>query len=346
MSATCAAREAHDARIVLCESLGGPDALRLAAIRVPAPQADEVRVRVAACGLNFPDLLTLEGTYQHKPALPFSPGLEVSGRVLDHGPLVRDLKQGARVIVRTGTEFPGLCEEIVVPRDCVLPVPPSMDDIVAAGFAVVHLTAWHALVERARLMPGEWLLVHGAAGGTGMAAAQLGRALGARVIVCARGPQRIASLRALGFEHTIDHEAEDLRLRVKAITGAAGADVVFDPVGGAAFEASMRAIAPEGRLLVVGFASGAIPTVAANLLLIKEVAVIGLRAGEQARRNPQRLLPAYDRLCELFEAGRLVPQVGAVFPLERAADAMRALKARSVVGKVIVRVAPPHGGGP
>lgn len=331
----------HDTRTVramLCHNLSGPDGLTIDSIPREAPKSGEVRLKVRACGVNFPDLLMTRGLYQFKPDPPFCPGMEVSGEVLELGADVKGFAVGDRVVARTMSLYPGFAEEITLPASYLLSIPKAMNDVTAAALFVTYYTSYNALVEKARLQSGETVLVHGAAGGVGLAAVQIAHALGAKVIATAGSAEKIAFLRKQGVSDVINYSDEDIRARVKEITGGAGVDVALDPVGGAAFDASVRSLAPGGRLCVVGFTSGSMGSVPSNIVLIKEISVIGIRAGEFALRHPDRMRAGFARLCDWFEAGKIAPEIARKFPLEQAADALRALEERSAIGKVVVTI--------
>jgi NADPH:quinone reductase len=298
---------------------------------LPPLGAGQVRVRLRAGAVNFPDILTVQGKYQHKPALPYIPGTEGAGEVIAIGEGVAGIAVGARVIVGGLGCF---AEEIQVAASAVRSIPPGVSFAVAAGFTAAYLTAYVGLVRRAAIREGEWLLVHGAAGGVGLAAVDLGRALGAKVIATASTDEKRAFLKAYGADHVLP--STGFREAVKALSGGEGADVVYDPVGGDAFDESTRCIAFDGRLLVVGFTSGRIPVVAANIPLIKGFSVMGMRAGEYGRRFPERGRENLAALDAMLGAGRLHPHVGARLPLARAVAAMRLLETRRAIGKVIV----------
>lgn len=323
-------------RRVLCPSLDGPRALTLAEVESRPPGPGELRLAMRACGVNFPDLLMTEGKYQFKPDLPFCPGLEAAGVILEIGEGVADWRVGDRVIARTGPFHPGFSEEIVLPAANLLPVPPGLSDAQAASLHVAYWTALHSLADRGRLRHGETLVVHGAAGGVGLAAVQVGLALGARVIATAGSAEKLDHLKREGVHATVDYTRDDMRLAIKDLTGGRGADVILDPVGGPVFEPSLRALAPEGRLLVVGFAAGSHGHAPANIALIKEIEVIGVRAGEFSRRHPEAIPAGHRRLTRWIDEGRVAPRVHAAFPLSRAAEALEALRDRTVIGKVVV----------
>jgi NADPH2:quinone reductase len=314
----------------LTDDLSGLTLQRLGA-RPPGP--GEVAVRVHAAALNFPDLLMTRGGYQHRPEPPFVPGMECAGVVESAGEGVHAWPSGTAVCISALTG--GLAQRTVVPAAALTPMPARWDFASAAAWQVGAKTAYVALLERAGLQPGETLLVHGATGGMGAAAVQLGAHLGATVIATGSDPARLEPLRAMGASHLLSSRAP-FADQVKRLTGGRGADVVFDPVGGDVFDQSTRAIGFAGRLLVVGFTSGRHPTVAANHVLIKAYSVIGVRAGEWLRLRPQRAPGILAELARLADAGVLKPWIGARFPLARAADAMRALERREAPGKIVV----------
>ncbi|HKK36278.1 MAG TPA: zinc-binding dehydrogenase [Paracoccaceae bacterium] len=319
-------------RMMRCHALEGPSALRLDRVARAPLGPGEVRVRVTAAGVNHPDLLMTEGRYQAKPEPPFCPGLEAAGVVVEGG---GRFAPGARVIVRTGVGRPGFAEETTVPEAALLAAPEALSDAALAGFHVAHHTAAHALLDRGRLVEGETLLVFGAGAGVGHAAVAVGRASGARVVAAAGSPARRAAAAAAGAEAVIDSGAEDLRGAVEAAVGRGGVDVVFDPVGGRCFEAGLRVLGPEGRLLVLGF-TGGMGSVAANYALIKEIEVIGVRAGSADRRRPGTAERLHARLVDWLAAGRLSVPEPETLPLERAAEALERLRRREVTGKLVL----------
>lgn len=324
-------------RAILCQSHGGPETLALAEVPTPEPGACGVLVRVRAAGLNFADTLMLKGQYQERPPLPFTPGLEVAGEVEAAGAGVgAGLAPGRRVLAIL--DRGGFAERAVARADDVVPIPDGMDEVTAAGFAIAYGTAYGALRWRADLHAGEILLVHGAAGGVGLTAVEVGKAMGATVIATARGADKLAVAREHGADHAIDSEDASLRDRLKELTSGRGVDVVFDPVGGAMFDVSLRAIAWEGRIVLVGFASGTVPQVPANLLLVKNAAALGFYWGSYRKRDPERLRAAFDDLFRWHGEGRLRPHVSHVLPLERAAEAMGLLTGRRSTGKVVLTV--------
>ena len=294
----------------------------------------QIRVRIRAAGVNFPDVLMAAGLYQLKPERPFTPGFEAAGEVVESDPEARGFGPGDRVIVHQ--RFGCYADEAVVEPGQLEPLPADFSFAEGAAFLVASHTAYHGLVQRGHLAPGETLLVHGAAGGVGLAAVELGKILGATVIATASSEEKLAAAKSRGADHGINYEAEPFPEAVKRLTGGAGADVIYDPVGGAVFEQSLRCIAFGGRLLTVGFASGTLPTVKANLVLIKGCSVVGVRAGEAGRRNPALRKTAVEALFKLADAGKLRPHVSATFPLERFAEAMRLLSDRKAIGRVVL----------
>ena len=323
-------------RAIVCRALEGPSALELADLPEPAPGACGVRIRVRAAGVNFADSLMLEGRYQEKPPLPFTPGLEVAGEIEAVGAGVRGLEPGQRVlaVVNHG----GFAEKVVARAEDVVLLPDTMDAITAAGFAIAYGTAHGALRWRADLHAGETLLVHGAGGGVGLTAVECGKAIGATVIATARGADKLAVAKEHGADHVLDSEAEDVRGRVKELTGGLGADVVYDPVGGALFDASLRAVAWEGRIIVIGFASGHVPQIPANILLVKNAAVLGFYWGSYRRHDPERLRAGFRELFAWHEAGRIRPHVSTTLPLAETARAIGLLASRGSIGKIVVTV--------
>lgn len=297
----------------------------------PVPGPGEVALKVHACGLNFADLLMCEGRYQDTPPLPFTPGLEVCGTVTALGPETPGPAPGTRVAAFGGSG--GLAEVGVFPARLCRPLPPDMPDEIAAGFQIAYGTSHLALTRRARLRAGETLLVLGAAGGVGLTAVEIGKQLGARVIAVARGADRQALARAAGADHTLDPD-DDLKAAVRALGGA---DVVYDPVGGAAFTAALGAVRPEGRILAIGFASGEVPKPPANLLLVKNVDVIGFYWGGYLKFAPEALGESLKTLIDWYAAGRLRPHVSHVLPLSQVADGLALLRARKAAGKIVIR---------
>ncbi len=321
-------------RAVLCREWGPPESLVVAETPSPTPGPGEVRIAVAACGVNFADTLIITGQYQEKPAFPFSPGMEIAGTVVACGDGVEAVAPGDKVAAVL--DYGGFAEEAVARADDVFRLPEGMDFDAAAGFPVVYGTAYGALSWRANLQAGETLLVLGAAGGAGLAAVEVGKAMGATVIAAAGGAKKLALARGHGADHAVDYRAEDLRARVKEITRGRGCDVIFDPVGGDAFDTALRCIAWEGRIVVIGFASGRVPQVPANILLVKNCAALGFYWGSYRRRDPARHRAAFDTLFDWYGEGRLKPHVSHRFPVANAAEALKTLASRKSTGKVVL----------
>ncbi len=322
-------------RALLCRKLGSINDLEVAEIDRPKMTAGGVRIAVKASGVNFPDILMAEGKYQEKLALPFTPGLEVAGDVIECADGVSHVKPGDRVMAfshRAG----GHAEEIVVPGGIATPIPDMMDYATAAAFPVVYGTGQLALAHRANLKAGETLLVLGAAGGVGLAAVEIGKALGARVIAAASSADKLELARRHGADETVNYRDGDLRDQVRALTDGKGADVIYDPVGGDLFDQSIRCIGWEGRLLVIGFASGRIPSAPANLVLVKNFSVVGVLFGEQAHRYPDQMRAMLSDLTVHFEAGRLKPQVTKAYPLDEAVAALDEIASRRATGKLVL----------
>ena len=329
-------------KALLCVEHGPADRLVLREIPDLVPADGEVIVRVLAAGVNFPDTLIIENRYQFKPELPFVPGGECAGVIAAAGAGVKHVRPGLPVMAFT--TYGAFAEQVRVPANNLVPIPDGMDFAIASAFTIAYATSYHALVDRAALQPGETLLVLGASGGVGLAAVEIGKALGARVIAAASSPDKLAVSREHGADEIDDYEREDLRERVKALTGGRGVDVVYDPVGGRFTEIALRALAWRGRLLVVGFAAGDIPRVPANLLLLKGAALLGVFWGDYARREPGRLMQDLQVLFGWIREGRLRPRIAATYPLERGAEAIAALAARKVSGKLVIQMASPPGG--
>ncbi|PKP74225.1 MAG: zinc-binding dehydrogenase [Alphaproteobacteria bacterium HGW-Alphaproteobacteria-6] len=299
----------------------------------PDPGPGEIRLRIAACGLNFADLLMIEGRYQERPPLPLTLGMEVAGVVEALGPGVAGPAPGSRVLAFASAG--GLAEAGCFPAAQCLPLPEPMDFATAAAFPIAYGTSHLALSRAARLAPGETLLVLGAAGGVGLTAVEIGKRLGARVIAVARGADRLAVATAAGADIVIDSDEGDL---LAALRAAGGADVVYDPVGGAGFDAALRATRPGGRILTIGFASGKVPQIAANHLLVKNLAVIGFYWAGYLRFDPGALTGSLKTLLDWHATGGLVPHIGHRLPLARAAEALDLIRQRRATGKVVVTI--------
>lgn len=307
---------------------------------VPTPDCgeNEVLLRISACGLNFADLLMAKGTYQDTPAPPFTLGMEVCGTIVATGANVNDLEIGARVAVFGGSG--GFAEFGVFPAERCVVVPKTMSDAEAAGFMVAYGTSHLALTRRARLQPGERLVVFGAAGGVGLTAVEIGKALGAEVVAVARGPEKCEVARAAGATHVIDSDAGDLADALKSIGRA---DVVYDPIGGEAFSAALKCAAREARLITIGFASGTVPQIPANILLVKNVDVIGFYWGGYLAFAPEVLRESLTELFAMAERGALSPHISHILPLERAGEALDLMRERRSTGKVVVQVSAADG---
>jgi NADPH2:quinone reductase len=321
-------------RAVICSRLDGPSALSVGEMLPPSLGPGQVRIAVKAAGVNFADTLIVQGRYQVKPELPFVPGLEAAGTVIEVSPDVTGVRPGARVMAALG--MGAFAEQAVCKASAVFPIPDRMDFVAAASFPIVYGTAQGGLARRANLKPGETLLVLGAAGGAGIAAIEVGKAIGATVIAAARGADKLAVARQHGADHVVDYVGEDLRERVKALAGGRGVDVVFDPVGGDLFDTALRTLGWEGRIVVVGFAAGRIPQIPANLLLVKNISAVGLFWGEYRNRDPELVQDWFAELARWYEAGKIKPHVSHVLPAEQAGEAMEMLLARKSTGKVVL----------
>lgn len=322
-------------KALLCTHYGPPDELELTELADPAPGPGEVVVRINAAALNFFDTLIIQGKYQTKPAFPFSPSAEFAGVVDSVAAGVTEFKAGDRVLGFTG--YGAAREMIAVPAKALTPMPDGLDFDRAAGLCVTYGTTLYALKDRAHLKDGEVLAVLGASGGVGVAAVEIGKLMRARVIACASSPEKVAFCKEHGADDGIDYAAEDLKDALRRATGGKGADVIYDPVGGAYAEAALRAIAWEGRFLVVGFAAGDIPKVPFNLFLLKSANVLGVFWGAWTERDPQGHRANVAQLLRWAADGKLSSHVHAVYPLSEAATALKALAERKVMGKVILR---------
>ncbi len=321
-------------RAIRCVEWGGPDKLRLEEIPEPSPGPGEVRLRVHAAAVNFPDYLIIQRKYQVRPELPFTPGVEVSGTVTAVGPGVERLRPGIRVAAQIG--IGGFAEQALARESGCFVLPESIDDATGAAFLLTYGTTWHALADRAALRPGERLLVLGAAGGVGLAACDIGRHLGATVIAAASSPEKLALCRQYGASETIDYTTEDLRAGIARTTGGAGADVIYDPVGGDFAEPAFRSLAWRGRYLVIGFAGGKIPALPLNLPLLKGASLVGVYWGDHTRHEPERYRADTERLIAAIAAGDLKPLVSHRYTLAETAQALTDMAARKVLGKIVI----------
>jgi NADPH2:quinone reductase len=323
-------------KALLCKQFGPPESLVLEDVPSPKAGAGEVVVSIKAASVNFPDVLIIQNKYQFKPPLPFSPGSELAGVVKEVGADVKNVKPGDKVIAFT--TFGAFAEEVKTEAVRLLPMPQGMDYASGASFILTYGTTDHALRDRANLQAGETLLVLGAAGGVGVAAIEIGKALGARVIACASSDEKLAVCREHGADEVINYASEDLRERIKALTDGKGVDVIYDAVGGAYSEPAFRSIAWRGRHLVIGFAAGDIPKLPLNLALLKGASVVGVFWGDYTRREPKHFAESAHQLARWYAEGKLKPHVSATFPLEKAADAMNLLASRKAKGKVVVTI--------
>src|SRR5438067_2956841 len=321
-------------KAVLCKQFGPPESLVMEELPSPKAGSGEVVVTVKAASVNFPDFLIIQNKYQFKPPLPFSPGSELAGVVKEVGAGVSNVRPGDRVIAFT--TYGAFAEEVKTEAARLLPLPEKMDFITGAAFLLTYATSDHALRDRGALKAGETLLVLGAAGGVGLAAIEIAKALGARVIACASNEEKLAVCRSHGADATIDYAAEDLRERVKALTEGRGVDVVYDAVGGPYTEPAFRSLAWRGRLLVVGFAAGDIPKLPLNLALLKGASVVGVFWGDFARREPQRFRASVEQLGRWYREGKLRPHVSQSLPLAKAAEAINLLASRQAKGKIVL----------
>ena len=323
-------------RAILCKELGPANTLVIDDIPSPEPGKGQVKVRVKAAGLNFPDTLIIEGKYQIKPELPFSPGGEMAGEVLAVGEGVQRFQAGQRVMGLTG--YGAFAEEILVPENQLIPVPDGMNDHTAAAFSMVYGTSYHALKQRANIQPGETLLVLGASGGVGLAAVELGKAMGATVIAAASSAEKLAVAKEAGADDLINYAEEDLKDALKQ-RYPKGVDVIYDPVGDKFTEAAIRNMAWNGRLLIVGFAAGDIPKIPANLALLKGCSIVGVFWGAFTQKEPQTNIQNIMELMQLFNQGKINPRISQVFPFEEYEQALAALTSRTAKGKVVLDIA-------
>ena len=323
-------------RAVLCKEFGPPESLVMEDIAEPELDRGQVRIAIRACGVNFPDLLMIAGKYQQQPPMPFSPGAELAGDVVEIASNVAGIKQGQRVIAVTG--FGGMAEQICVPAQRVVPLPDAIDYVPAAAFLLAYGTAYHALKQRAELRAGETLAVLGAAGGVGLAAVEIGKLMGATVIAAASTTDKLDLAAEYGADHLINYTNTSLKDGIHEITAGDGADVIYDPVGGELFEQSLRAVAWRGRVLVIGFTSGQISKIPANLPLLKGSSIVGVFWGRFTEEEPEASAANTAELFRLFQEGKLRPHVSETYPLEESALALEALAARRVKGKIVIKI--------
>lgn len=322
----------------LCENPVGVDALKWTELPTPEPQAGEVLIEIQAASLNFPDLLIVQNKYQMKPPLPFVPGSEYAGVVRAVGEGVKHLQVGQSVACLSGTG--GFATHTIAPANLCMPLPPGFSPVDAAAFIMIYATSWHALMDRAALQAGETVLVLGAAGGVGTAAIQLAKAAGARVIAAASTDEKCALCKTLGADETINYSvhtpAKGLRDEIKRLTDGKGPDVVYDPVGGEFAEPAFRSIAWRGRYLVVGFASGPIPSLPLNLTLLKGASIVGVFWGEFAKREPQANAQMMQTLAGMYLQGQIKPQIDQTLPMQELPQAFAVMGSRSVKGKLVL----------
>jgi len=322
-------------KAVVCHELGMADKLKVEDMPEPKAGKGEVLIDIKASGLNFPDVLIIQGKYQFQPPLPFIPGGEGAGIVRELGEGVNNVKVGDRVIFfhQTGA----FAEVIAAPAATLVPIPDKMSFEVAAGFTITYATSYHALKQRANIQPGESILVLGAAGGVGLATVELAKAMGAKVIAAASTDEKLEVCKKAGADEVINYSTEDLKARVKELTGGKGVDVIYDPVGGDYTEAALRTMAPGGRLLVIGFAAGDIPKPPLNLCLLKQCAIVGVFWGAWARANPAGQMQNMQEMFSLFNDGKIDPLVNDIFSLDDVEAADACLTERRAKGKVVLK---------
>lgn len=323
-------------KALLCKEYGGPETLIFEDIDSPKIGSKQVLITVKACGVNFPDTLIIRGLYQFKPELPFAPGSDVAGIVKEVGEEVENLRIGDEVIALV--PHGGFAEECVADAKIVFPKPKNMSFVNAASFLMAYGTSYHALKDRAKLQKGETVLVLGASGGVGLTAVELAKVMGAKVIAAASTAEKLALCKEYGADEVINYREEDLKTRVKELTGGKGVDVVYDPVGGDYTEAALRATGWKGRYLVIGFAAGNIPKIPLNLPLLKGCAIVGVFWGAFAQREPKNNFINTQELLKWFYSGDIKPHIHKVFPLAEAADALKELDDRKVRGKVVIEM--------
>jgi NADPH2:quinone reductase len=319
---------------LLCEAFGPIDTLVVKDIPSPEPGPKQLLIEVKAASVNFPDALMVQGLYQVKPPLPFTPGSEVAGIVKAVGAEVKHYKAGDRVIALTSTG--GFAEECIAESAKTMPLPAGMDFETGAALVLTYCTSLHGLKDCGHLKPGETLVVLGAAGGVGIAAVEIGKAMGARVIAAASSDEKLELCRKVGADETVNYTTENLKDRINELTGGKGADVVYDPVGGPYTEPAVRALAWRGRLLIIGFAAGEIPKIPLNLALLKERSLVGVYWGDSTKHDPAGHLANLHQLHEWFAAGAIRPVVSERFPLAAAKDAIASIANRQVKGKIVV----------
>jgi len=323
-------------KALLCNEFGPAQNLKVEERNIPTPGADEVCIKVKASGVNFPDILIVEGKYQFKPEFPFSPGAETAGEIYTLGSNVKNFQIGQKVIAMPG--HGAFAEYCVSPAKKLIPLNDNIDFEIASILPMVYGTSAHALIQRGKLKKGETLLVHGAAGGVGLAAVEIGKAMGARVIASASTDEKCQVAKEHGADDTINYSNGEFKDIVKSMTDGKGADVIYDPVGGDVFDQSLRCIAWEGRLLVIGFTSGRIPSAPANLALLKSCDIVGVFWGSFVERTPHVNLENFQKLYQWIDEGYINPRISMKVSLENALDAMQSIAERKIIGKAIVKI--------
>ena len=323
-------------KAVVCESLGGPENLVYKEVPSLVPGPKEIIISVKACAINFPDTLIIQGKYQMRPELPFSPGSDIAGIVKEVGEEVTQFKAGDEVF--GVVPFGGFAEELKTSVKNIFPKPPGMNFKIAASFLYAYGTSLHAIKDRGNLQAGETIVILGASGGVGLAAVDLAKQMGARVIACASTEEKLALCKQYGADETINYEQEDLKQRIKELTDDRGADVIYDPVGGKYTEPALRAMAWLGRYLVVGFAAGEIPKIPLNLALLKGCAITGVFWGRSTKEDPQKNLANSLQILQWFEEGKIKPHIHKTYQLADAAEALKEMMGRRVIGKVVLEV--------
>lgn len=323
-------------KALLCTQFGLPETLSIKEISDPVPSSNQVLIAVEACGVNFPDVLIIQNKYQFKPELPFAPGGEVAGKIIGLGDQVRGLQVGQEVLALCG--WGGFAEKVAVDIDRVFPLPSGLSAEVAATTLYTYGTSYHALKDRANLQPGETLLVLGAAGGVGLAAVELGKLMGAKVIAAASSEEKLTLCREKGADLTINYETEDLKTRIKELTDGKGVDVVYDPVGGKFTESALRGMAWKGRYLIVGFANGEIPQIPMNLPLLKGCSILGVFWGQFSKVEAKASFQNIRQLVTWIQEGKIKQHIGRTYTMEEAPEALRAILDRKMLGKGVVMI--------
>ncbi|MBA4682612.1 MAG: NADPH:quinone oxidoreductase family protein [Pseudomonas sp.] len=323
-------------RAIICSEYGPAEMLCKGEMPSPDMGSDDVRIKVYAAAVNFPDNLIIQGQYQAKPPMPFAPGFEVAGEVIETGTNVRRFQPGDRVMALTRDGYGGFAEEAVARAELAIAVPEEMDCVTASGFYSSYGTSYYALVSRGRIQPGETLVVLGAAGGVGLASIEIAKALGATVIAVASSTSKLETAKLHGADHLIDYSRENLKQRILELTDGKGADLCMDTVGGEAFNSMSRCMNHDGRLLVVGFASGQIPQIPANLLLLKNFQVVGIFWWPAVQRNVAQHQASFRHLAELYRGGQLTPLISQIYPLEKTVDALKMVLSRNLTGKLVI----------